>query len=260
MMALRACHSATLRAELSAPSSSIQRLSEARFGAAVGDASVASLSVVYGELAHGRFDLRIPPVPQRYSAYTAFLDQRNAAWIRNQGPQFLLFDGFAIDHRDPWAETPAMWLEVYRWYDTHIRSPESLLLIRRKSPRFTRLRTRAQFSTRFSEGFEIPSSESPLWWTLDCRLNTKGTLENLLLRVPEIFMNTNRGSVSRVIPGVLSSPVMGTFAPSGLDEFASLMSPVNNERGTAVTRVRFFGPGINAYQATCKGSFLTTEP
>ena len=56
--------------------------------------------------------------------------------MRDRGPRFLIFDGVAIDKRDAWAETPAMWLEVYRWYDTRMLASKHLLLERRAGPRF----------------------------------------------------------------------------------------------------------------------------
>ena len=64
----------------------------------------------------------------------------NATWIRDRGPEFLLFDGFAIDDRSAWAETPAMWLEIYRWCNTRLLGRRYLLLERRREPRFRSLR------------------------------------------------------------------------------------------------------------------------
>lgn len=52
-----------------------------------------------------------------------------------------MFDGKAIDERDAWAETPAMWLEIYRWYDTRFLGTRNLLLVRRAAPRFGALET-----------------------------------------------------------------------------------------------------------------------
>ena len=86
----------------------------------IGNSSVASLSVVYSGALLDGLNLKLYPVIQRYSAYTPYLDGLNAAFIREKGPRFLLFNGFAIDHRHPWTETPAMWLEVYRWYNTRL--------------------------------------------------------------------------------------------------------------------------------------------
>ena len=106
----------------------------------IGDSPVASLSVNFTNVAASHMRLKLYPVVQRYSAYTPYLDGLNAAWIRDHGPRFLVFDGKSIDGRDPWAETPAMWLEVYRWYDARLLGPRNLLLERRAGPRFTALK------------------------------------------------------------------------------------------------------------------------
>ncbi|HEY6346657.1 MAG TPA: hypothetical protein VIY49_34635 [Bryobacteraceae bacterium] len=85
--------------------------------------------------------LTLYPTVQRYEAWTPWLDRWNAAWIRDKGPRCLVFDGKAIDERDAWAETPAMWLEIYRWYDTRFLGTRNLLLVRRAAPRFGALET-----------------------------------------------------------------------------------------------------------------------
>ena len=65
----------------------------------------------------------------------------------------------SIDDRDPWAESPAMWLEVYRWYDTAFAGPRNILLItaqRRLASRAWSLSTcrASRFRTIRSSGFE----------------------------------------------------------------------------------------------------------
>jgi hypothetical protein len=205
------------------------------------------------------WNLMLSPVPQRYSAYTPYLDERNAVWLRNQGPRYLVFDGYAIDRRHPWAETPATWLEVYRWYDTRLLAKRNLLLERRSTPRFTKLVSKTHFQTRFSEGFEIPAAQAPVFWTLDCPLNAKGQIEKLLFRVPEVLLSADRNTPRRVIPDVLTSPVMGSVLPENLTEFATLMTP-SPPRTSPVRRISFTGPGLAVYASVCQGDFLVPVP
>ncbi len=106
----------------------------------IGASPIASLSISYTNLPAAGLHVRLYPVLERYAAFTPYLDGLNAAWIRDQGPRFLVFDGKTIDDRDPWAETPAMWLEIYRWYDTRLLGTRNLLLERRSTPRFTTAR------------------------------------------------------------------------------------------------------------------------
>lgn len=83
----------------------------------IGDQPVAALSATYDYARQQDLNLVLYPAFERYSAYTPYLDGLNATWVREKGPRFLVFDGKSIDGRHPWTETPAMWLEVYRWYD-----------------------------------------------------------------------------------------------------------------------------------------------
>jgi len=92
---------------------------------------VASLSIGYNNAVVDDLNLVLYPVLQRYSAYTAYLDSLNADWIRDKGPRFLIFAGISIDGRHPWTETPAMWVELYRWCNTRLLGKHNLLLERR---------------------------------------------------------------------------------------------------------------------------------
>ncbi|HYP05942.1 MAG TPA: hypothetical protein VER03_06875, partial [Bryobacteraceae bacterium] len=87
---------------------------------AIGSQSVAILSVAFHRDMMRHLNVELYPVIQRYSAYSPYLDEWNARWIREKGPRFLLFDGSAIDDRHLWTETPAMWLEIYRHYNTRL--------------------------------------------------------------------------------------------------------------------------------------------
>jgi hypothetical protein len=218
----------------------------------VGDSAVASMSICYAGLYLQGLNLRIYPVLQRYSAYTPLLDATNASWIRDQGPPFLIFDGQAIDGRDPWAETPAMWLEVYRWYDTRLLGSRNLLLQRRAAPRFNRLEVVQQSTTSPATGFRLPTSETPVFWLMKCPLSGKGITRKLLLGIPEIDLVTAGLSrdrrVRRALMAVLDAPVMGNFLPSSLAEFSTLFK--DGALAEAVETVRFEA-GISSYSDRC---------
>jgi hypothetical protein len=221
----------------------------------IGDSPVASLSMSYTNLAVARANLTLYPVIQRYAALTPYLDQLNAAWIRDKGPRFLVFDGDSIDGRDPWAETPAMWLEVYRWYDTRLLGPRNLLLERRTEARFTSLETIARYRLTFPGELRLPSSQEEVFWTLHCGYSTWGKLRSLLLRSPGEFISVREdgGAIrqARVISGQLVSPVMGNYLPGNLAQFAEVFG-TSLDRRYYVNRIQFWSSENASYTSTCE--------
>jgi len=185
----------------------------------IGQSTVASLSTIYDGAVGEGLNLQIYPVIQRYAAYTPYLDALNAAWVRDKGPRFLIFDGSSIDDRQPWAETPAMWAEIYRWYRTRLLAGGELLLERRDSPR---------------------ASNTASSWAADCRLTRKGKLESLFFRVPEVTMNG-----ARVVPAVLASP-MPSRPPTTLEEFGSFLDDAPQHRAEDLS-MHLGGPGAASY-------------
>ena len=225
----------------------------------IGDSPIASLSVEYTNLAAARMQVRLYPVVERYSAYTPYLDGLNAAWIRDNGPRFLIFDGKSIDEREPWAETPAMWLEVYRWYDTRLLGARNLLLERRSGPRFASLETIGRFRITLPGELRLPVSRDPVFWTMNCGQSIRGRFQRLMFPVPRVSATVHEtvglGRSARVIPEVLVSPVLGTYLPGTLAQFAAVFRPDVNP-AYSVYRIAFEGTGIASYSSSCQGEFL----
>jgi hypothetical protein len=219
----------------------------------VGKNSIASLSLKYGGLSLQGLDLKLYPVPHRYSAYTPALDRQNADWIRDRGPRFLVWDGEAIDGRHAWAETPAMWWEVYRWYDTRLLEDGNLLLERRSTPRYSRLeKTGASARVNMASAVELPSDG--LFWSLRCAPTLRALAQKLLLRIPEVQMevrDASKSQVYRVLPDLLAAPLPGR-APVTLPQFTALFDPASeaSPKTTGVS-IKILGPGASAYHSTC---------
>ncbi|MEO8128938.1 MAG: hypothetical protein ABJF23_12745 [Bryobacteraceae bacterium] len=232
---------------------------EPELAAIVGGSPVASLSAQFTNLFAAHMHLELYPVVQRYSAYTPYLDGLNASWIRDKGPRFLVFDGQAIDDRDAWAETPATWLEVYRWYDTRWLGPRNLLLERRAQPRFSRLETISRFRLTVPAELHLPTSRDAVFWTMQCDYSTKGRILKLLFRILPTFMTVNetgRASLpARILPAVLVSPVLGNYLPRSLARFAAVFQP-GAEAGPAVESIHFDGIPGSAYASSCAVELL----
>ena len=225
----------------------------------IGASPIASLSISYTNLPAAGLHVRLYPVLERYAAFTPYLDGLNAAWIRDQGPRFLVFDGKTIDDRDPWAETPAMWLEIYRWYDTRLLGTRNLLLERRSTPRFTKLETIGRFRIAFPGKLQLPNSAAPVFWTVNCRQSTRGRMQRLLFRAPSVSIATHETGGStrsgRILPDVLVSPVLGNYLPGNLSQFAALFRPGVNP-GYSVDQLAFEGPGSKSYSSSCEVEIL----
>ena len=248
-----------LNAETQQSFSSDQLRVEPEIKAIIQQEQVASLSMSYSGVFVDGLNLQLYPVIQRYSAYTPYLDQLNADWIRDRGPRFLIFDGKSIDHRHPWTETPAMWVEVYRWYDTRMLGARNLLLEKRSQPRFQGFELLAHSQLRFGDELLIPASPQPVFWNMQCSLTMAGRLRALLFRVIDVTMTVDeRGrqwDPFRVLPKVLAAPSLGNHLPSDLSEFAQVFSPTGTPN-FQVEKLSFGGPGKGAYAPVCEVEFL----
>lgn len=229
---------------------------EPEIAAIVQHEPIASLSETYTNVYTSHLNLVLYPIIQRYQAATPYLDDLNAAWVRDHGPRFLLFDGKSVDGRHPWVETPAMWLEVYRWYDTRLAGSRNLLLERRANPRFVHLEPVAHFSLLREQELQLPASTQPVYWSMKCSLSAAGNLRALFFRVLEVNMTVqkrDRSDVFRVALAVADAPSPGQL-PGNLDEFAKFFAA--NDSYFGVRKFKFGGPGASAYEPVCPVTFL----
>lgn len=260
-LAVNALRFENLRAALKARTSYLpENRLETELRAIVGDSPVASLSLVYAGILTDGLNLRLSPVVQRYAAYTKQLDELNAAWIRGEGPRFLIFDGDSVSGAHFWTETPAMWLEIYRWYNTRGLGTRHILLERRASPRFERLAPAGRQIVQPSAGLALPAFAEPSFWTMNCGSSFTGLLRKSFFRVPEVSIETEGPVTSRtayrVLVELLRSPVLGRALPSNIRELASLLDP-NAKPEPRIEKVYFGGPGLSSYASTCSVEFLT---
>jgi hypothetical protein len=261
LLAWRAMNFDNLRLELNARSQGTytadNRL-EPEITAIVQHEPVASLSMGYNNAVVDDLNLALYPVLQRYSAFTPYLDKQNADWVRDKGPRFLVFDGSAIDGRHPWTETPAMWVEVYRWYDTRALGKYNLLLERRAVPRFTRFATLAHERLRFGEELRIPSSLQPIFWTMHCSLTGVGKLRGLLYRSDVVPMSVENGAgrvdLFRVFPSLLDAPSMGNRFPVICHSSRRFLDG-NRWKAFQLTRLRLEGRGCQRMRPSARRSW-----
>lgn len=245
----------TLRASSQAAFPAEERL-EPELRGIVGDAPVGEMSLIYSSAFVDGLNLKLFPVVQRYTAYTGYLDRLNAAWLRDLGPRFLIADWEAIDGRNPYAETPAMWLEAYRWYDARKMGSRHLLLERRAGPRFSELRPVLKFDAPLNLSIELTTDRTPEFWSLSCGYRTVGWFRKVLLRVAPVTMFADGESAGRVPMEVLNSPMMWNPMPGSLAELGELFEASNLPRAAArpvsFGNVSFAGPGAVNYGPVCR--------
>jgi hypothetical protein len=156
-------------------------------------------------------------------------------------------------------ETPAMWAEVYRWYDTRALGKYNLLMERREVPRFTRFETLAHERLRFGEQLRIPWSSQPIFWTMHCSLTSMGKLRGLLYRFDEVTMSVEnragRGYWFRVFPSLLDVPSMGNTLPSDLAQFAEVFGRQAVE-SFSVDKIAVGRPAMSAYAPECEAELV----
>ena len=216
------------------------------------------LSVSYGLNVDPELNLRLSPVIQTYAAYTPYLDGRNARWVKESGPRFLIYDWSAIDGRHPWAQCPATWLEVYRWYDTRLLTLEGTLLMERRArPRFGELVEVRRFDQALELNLELPRTDPFL--AVRCASSLEGRFRKMVFRVPEISMtrsgSTGQASTSRVLPEVLVSAIPAASLPDSIEELATLLdrsAGLPRAGDTPATKIRFGGPGLKSFQKQCE--------
>lgn len=227
----------------------------------VGHDATAFVSEDYSSAVMDGINLALLPVLQPSTAYTPALDQLNAAWIDNKGPRFLICDGLTVDLRQPWAQTPRTWMEVYRWYDTRWLGPDHLLLERRAEPRFSRFEPIAHVTARFGQELLLPASPEPVFWTMECRMTPSGELRALFMRVPLVIVGVKERSGptwwGRAIIPVLGAPSLGNKLPGSLAEFAEVFSD-SKPPDFLVVSLEFVTLGKSVYAPDCGVEFLRT--
>jgi hypothetical protein len=137
----------------------------------------------------------------------------------------------------------------------------NLLLERRRLPRFRALKLIETKVRPLSGGLVFPGSSAGVLWSMECPLSFSGSLQNTFFRVPEVTMSIDGDDAypwkARVIVPLLASPVLGTYLPTTLDDFAELFK--GGIASYSNDRIDFGGPGMEAYGGACRVSFWRTD-
>ena len=112
----------------------------------------------------------------------------------------------------------------------------------------------ARFTVRAPLSLSLPHSTAPVFWSLHCGNSLGGKVRKLLFRMAEtdaiIEPEVGASRLAHIIPEMLVTPVMGTYLPDTLAQFAAVLQP--NGTIPAVRKIYFGGPGIDNYMSVCE--------
>ena len=152
-----------------------------------------------------------------------------------------------------------MWWEVYRWYNTRFLGARNLVLERRATPRFDALESIGHYRMSLSDEVRLPASDLPIFWSMKCGYTKIGVMRKMLTRVPRVNILVDSGGgatrTARVIPDMLVSPVMGSYLPGDLTQFAAVFQ-AGADPGFSVSRIRFAGNAVGFYSSPCEVELL----
>ena len=149
-----------------------------------------------------------------------------------------------------------MWLEVYRWYNTRLLGDHNLLLERRSAPRFEQLKVIGHMDMPITKQLDFSKSNQAVFWTMRCGTGFTGTIQKMLLDIPEVAMRLGpEGTRFRIVPEVMESPILAKRLPSTVSEFASVLGDAATPT-PQVSTIDFEGPGASSYGPVCQVEFL----
>ena len=208
--------------------------------------------------AYNDVQFRPMPVLQAYTAYTPYLDSRNAEFFSDgmTAPAFIVLSLRALDGRWPLIESPLAWNAISENYEFHLMDPPFLLLKRRSVPREVAYRALSDSECGTMQEITLPETAGWVFITAEMRLNLRGRIAKLFYRVPEVTIRAafENGLVvdGRCIPENLQSKTLISFLPLPfeLDETAAFLRS-DHEAGN-VKQIAFGGPGLAYYEKTMK--------
>ena len=166
------------------------------------------------------------PVVQSYSAYTAYLDQLDAAFLASShAPQRMLVwrFPFGFDFRDPFADPPKTMETIYCRY-VQVALSGAWQVLQRAPDRCGRAVRIGEVHARFGQSVTVPSAPGKMVLaTFLFGPTLLAKLETVLLKQPDTFLTTwagrDRPVTYRLVPGtsadehVIAAPATLGYAP-----------------------------------------------
>jgi hypothetical protein len=183
---------------------------------AVGHGTIDAFGYQQGILFANHLRVRHRPVFQSYAAYTAALQELNAAcYESSEGPEHVLFAMQQVEDFFPTVHDSQALLALLAGYQPVLPERDYLLLRRRQLirtradlPQQTVLERRAQMG-EWVDIAGLPGSMHLL--SLDADFSWRGRLRGFLLRAPELYLDVKAGTEElryRIAPVLVRAPFL----------------------------------------------------
>ncbi|MGI3903486.1 MAG: hypothetical protein ACRYGP_19520 [Janthinobacterium lividum] len=203
------------------------------------------------------------PSFQEYSTYSAGLAEANRRFIDNpDAPRWILFGpesplGFmSIDQRYPSLSEGPLWPDLLRLYRPDRRIGDLVALARRPVPASVQFGPPRSLAVGFGT-FSTIDVETPLWATLDLRLNLAGRVLSALFRPPLLTLAVKLDDGSerrfRLVPALAASGFLLSPLVDNASDYEDLAADRLAGAGRRVTALAvevsrsgrlFYGPDI----------------
>lgn len=205
------------------------------------------LSYVYPQLRW-----RPIPVLQSYSAYTTYLDDRDASFLSSaRAPQRILYQAETIDGRDPFWDSPSAQVALYCHY-VQVGTSGPWQVLARVPDRCGQPRYLSQAEGRFGQRIRVPDPKGDLVvasFSLSTPLTA--TLEAIALKPPQtqvIAWAQGKSTTYRFLPG--TAPSLHIIGTRGAIGYSSPFTP------PTISAVAFSGGGWAPRQGTVRVTFF----
>jgi hypothetical protein len=179
---------------------------------------------VYGDetsVAWAYPEFRWHPLPafQSYTAYTKRLDELNARFLWNDGPEFVLRGPDApVDSRNFTLEAPETMLRMFCRYEEVLAVP-GWQLLQRRANRCGTPRKLGTVQTRVGEHLAVPHGSGRGMILMDLRESPTSAwqrLRSLIFRRKGLYAIVNDAAIFRMVPGTATGPMIVRI-PDALD-------------------------------------------
>ena len=215
------------------------------------DKSVVVLPYELSIDVYNDINMAVMPATQLYTAYTDYLDLRNAEFFSGEkAPDYILYAHYEVDGRIPLLEAPATWNCIYQNYEAELIEGQWLLLKKKETPEPINLGKVRKEVIKKTDQYFVPKTDNGVFIRIDSSLTFLGNIRSFLYQIPKVEMTVrfDDGSelTGRVLPDVLKNGFIVDDIPHSLLSVGLTINGLPD--GKRVESIQFGGPGWEFYK------------